>query len=160
MPKNYNESVRKYLKSRKWQKKRKEAIELYKTCVLCDGDEDFQVHHRKYSNVGNEDIHTDITLLCEKCHNKIRAKDETKDETRKDKPEVFKLLLSGFRETLEDYEAFAGAGAAEAMSVKITIAEEAASQWDKESAKDSPDIRYLELTVKLVDEIKRSLRIA
>lgn len=67
--KNYNESVRKYLQSKKWKKKRQEVIELYKTCVLCDGDENFHVHHRKYSNVENEDIHTDITLLCEKCHN-------------------------------------------------------------------------------------------
>ena len=69
--KNYNESVRKYLQSKKWKKKRQEAIELYKTCVLCDGNKNFHVHHRKYSNVGGEDIHTDVILLCEECHNDL-----------------------------------------------------------------------------------------
>ncbi|MCH7774658.1 MAG: hypothetical protein IH784_09675 [Bacteroidetes bacterium] len=53
-----------YFKSETWRKKRQQVIELYETCVLCNGvGQPFHVHHRKYTNLGKEDVHKDLTLL-------------------------------------------------------------------------------------------------
>ena len=94
-------------------------------------------------------------MLCGECHNDLRSKKTQETEKEEERPDIFKDLLSVFKEMLEEYEVSAGAGAAEAMSVKITLAQEAADQFSRNN-----DPRYLEMTIKLIDEIKRSLRIA
>jgi len=83
-----------YLKSETWRKKRQQVIELYQTCVLCNGvGQPFHVHHRKYTNLGKEDIHKDLTLLCNKCHKNYhrfvkRKKEKPKKGKRQSLPPV------------------------------------------------------------------------
>ncbi len=62
----------KYLRSRKWQRKRRMIIRKFKTCVLCDSDKRLEVHHRHYRNLGNETVE-DLTLLCHDCHSRYHA---------------------------------------------------------------------------------------
>jgi hypothetical protein len=64
-------SYRDYLLSDVWKKKRLEAIERAGgKCQLCNRNHCLHVHHRKYSTWGEEPI-TDLTVLCEDCHNKF-----------------------------------------------------------------------------------------
>jgi len=83
-----------YFKSETWRKKQQQVIELYETCVLCNGvGQPFHVHHRKYTNLGKEDVHTDLTLLCNKCYNNYhrfvkRKKEKPKKKKRQSLPPV------------------------------------------------------------------------
>ena len=58
----------KYLLSDQWLEIKKQARELYKTCVLCDSTIILHVHHRHYNSLGHENLTTDLILLCKICH--------------------------------------------------------------------------------------------
>ena len=57
-----------YLKSKHWMEKRKKALDRAKyRCQICNCNKSLQVHHRNYSDIGNERI-CDLTVLCDECH--------------------------------------------------------------------------------------------
>ncbi len=73
-----------YLNSAEWEKKRKEAIELYESCVLCASKNALNVHHRTYANFKNESITKDLIVLCSRCHAKYHYwKSSVKHQNRK-----------------------------------------------------------------------------
>ena len=90
MPRKSAENLA-YFESETWQRKRQQVMELYETCVLCNGvGQPFHVHHRKYTNLGKEDIHKDLTLLYNKCYNNyhrfVKRKEKPKKIKRKSLP--------------------------------------------------------------------------
>ena len=67
---------REYLSSPEWQGLRKEFLANNNSCVRCNiprwlaeiaYDQDLNVHHVSYSNLGNED-EEDLEPLCRRCH--------------------------------------------------------------------------------------------
>lgn len=59
---------RKYLKSKEWHSRKQWALKYadYK-CQTCNSDEQIDVHHRTYENLGYE-LPGDLTILCHRCH--------------------------------------------------------------------------------------------
>ena len=57
-----------YLKSQYWQAIREKALKNadYR-CQLCNSQENLNVHHRTYTNKGNEKLE-DLIVLCNECH--------------------------------------------------------------------------------------------
>ncbi len=65
----------KYERTPHFQKLRLAVEWEYKTCVLCGRTEGLVVHHRAYARVlFREDIHEDVTLLCQRCHRRAHRK--------------------------------------------------------------------------------------
>lgn len=83
-----------YLNSEHWSKRRLKFIsKTHKRCFICRGKDNLQVHHKRYYRYGESILfrerHTDLRLLCGRCHtfihkhgyvkklasNKIRRKD-------------------------------------------------------------------------------------
>ena len=71
-----------YIKSEKWQQKRKEyySSNLYKNlkgsgkwnCYCCEcNNKPLDLHHRTYKRLGNENISIDLIPVCRNCHDKI-----------------------------------------------------------------------------------------
>lgn len=59
---------KRYLGSKVWQDKRKEALEYYGNCCSqCKTTENLQVHHLHYRNIRNEKM-ADLSVMCRKCH--------------------------------------------------------------------------------------------
>lgn len=67
---------RKYIGSEKWQRRRKHFLLANPSCNRCGlsradavvaYDQDLNVHHRNYVNVGNENDE-DLEPLCRRCH--------------------------------------------------------------------------------------------
>jgi len=57
-----------YLKSNKWSSIRTHAIrKAQNSCQVCDSPNNLQCHHRRYNNIGNENI-DDLIVLCSDCH--------------------------------------------------------------------------------------------
>lgn len=60
----------KYLKSKNWNNKRTEAYRLYGyKCQRCNVNKNLHVHHKTYARFKNENIKTDLAILCDHCHN-------------------------------------------------------------------------------------------
>ena len=57
-----------YLKSPAWHTKKAQVLERdgYR-CALCNTEDDLEVHHRNYDNIGKEPL-SDLTSLCRSCH--------------------------------------------------------------------------------------------
>ena len=71
-----------YLKSPAWKTRRTERAEIdgWK-CAICGSDENLNVHHLTYKNIGNENVQTDLVTLCRKCHASLhRIREHSKDE--------------------------------------------------------------------------------
>ena len=62
-PNDYNN----YLHSQAWAETRQEFFQQVGRLCIC-GEQATQVHHRTYDNIGNEDILTDLSGLCDDCH--------------------------------------------------------------------------------------------
>ena len=61
---SYNE----YLRSNHWKETRKRALERAgNQCSICRSTKRLNVHHNNYDRLGKE-LDTDLTVLCEKCH--------------------------------------------------------------------------------------------
>lgn len=56
-----------YLHSEGWIKTRDRVRQERKVCEVCGSDEELQVHHLTYENIGNEKDE-DLILLCKDCH--------------------------------------------------------------------------------------------
>ena len=69
-----NNKYKRYLRSKKWRKKKKECIEFYgEFCFMCGKySKRLQIHHLSYSNIGNESM-SDLMALCSRCHKLIHG---------------------------------------------------------------------------------------
>lgn len=57
-----------YLRSSHWRTRRSQYLATSDpTCERCGTDGTLHVHHRRYSNLGNEQD-ADLTALCDRCH--------------------------------------------------------------------------------------------
>lgn len=71
--KKTNKKYQEYLVSDKWKKIRQKALsQSQNKCQLCDSEEHLVVHHRRYDNIGHEDL-SDLTVLCFDCHSFFHA---------------------------------------------------------------------------------------
>lgn len=68
---NRNFSYRKYLRSKAWRALRKQVLirDGYR-CQKCGSNENLQVHHRTYDNIGREKPE-DLVTLCRKHHEQL-----------------------------------------------------------------------------------------
>lgn len=69
MSETFSKNYLDYLQSDGWKEKRQ--LRLQKDsfkCQLCGKDNNLQVHHLNYRNLGKENIDHDIITLCEGCH--------------------------------------------------------------------------------------------
>ena len=59
-----------YLKSYHWKCKRRAALFHHgKRCFKCgESGRILQVHHLHYRSLGNENVATDLVVLCKECH--------------------------------------------------------------------------------------------
>lgn len=64
-----------YLKTEKWKALKRERLEIDSyTCQQCGCDVDYyssHCHHITYKNLYNENVNTQLTTLCKKCHNMV-----------------------------------------------------------------------------------------
>ena len=61
-------SYEQYLTTEHWATVREERLIFAKhKCEICNSNDDLQVHHRTYDNIGNEQL-TDLIALCKTCH--------------------------------------------------------------------------------------------
>ena len=73
-----------YMQGESWRQKRLEAFVRHGTrCELCGSEENIQVHHATYRNLFNEDVETDLVVLCHDCHDNIHAGRSTKVHFKK-----------------------------------------------------------------------------
>lgn len=65
----YRQRYRRYIQSAKWKTKREEAFTFHgRKCSQCGTSEELQCHHTNYKRLGNEDVATDIEIMCQTCH--------------------------------------------------------------------------------------------
>jgi 5-methylcytosine-specific restriction endonuclease McrA len=79
-----------YLRSEKWKTLRKSAlIQSGNKCQVCNDVKSLHVHHRKYPEVFGDEPLSDLTVLCQKCHNLFHEKSNLKNcsGTKKTKAE-------------------------------------------------------------------------
>ena len=73
-----------YLKSYEWRMISREAkLRASRRCQLCNSENDLQVHHRSYENLGRE-LETnfrDLIILCERCHTHFHSITRGKHES-------------------------------------------------------------------------------
>jgi len=69
-------TYRDYLKSAHWKNIRVKALEFYDgKCGFCHkGNVQFNVHHKNYDHLGEEEIPRDLVVLCTSCHRKFHGK--------------------------------------------------------------------------------------
>lgn len=67
-----SEEYRRYIKSTAWKSTRREAlVRRGKACEKCGSTSNLEVDHLNYNNLGNENIATDLQILCAGCHAKV-----------------------------------------------------------------------------------------
>lgn len=61
-----------YIKSKQWEEKRavRLRIDNYR-CAMCGKPFDLHVHHILYSNLGFENVETELVTLCKECHKRV-----------------------------------------------------------------------------------------
>lgn len=60
-----------YINSKKWRRIRAEALDVHgHFCSRCLSTKQLHVHHKKYTNFGDEQIE-DLQVLCKDCHMKL-----------------------------------------------------------------------------------------
>lgn len=70
----HSEEYLQYLKSEKWQRKRKQRLEIddYRCCMcgtVGNMENKIEVHHMNYkTNFGSEDAYKELVCLCHSCH--------------------------------------------------------------------------------------------
>lgn len=69
LEKDYVDDYHIYITSEAWKEKRKQVFELKgKVCQRCGNKKQITVHHATYKRFKNEDVETDLYVLCEPCH--------------------------------------------------------------------------------------------
>lgn len=73
-----------YLQTPEWQETRKQALkDANYQCALCPAtNRVLHVHHRTYERLG-EERPEDLTVLCDKCHEKFHTKEESVESVPK-----------------------------------------------------------------------------
>ena len=67
-------SYKSYLNSSHWKEKRKEFKKCYiRACVICGTNENIELHHITYKNIGKERL-SDLCFLCRDCHESVHNK--------------------------------------------------------------------------------------
>ena len=66
-----------YIKSKKWFRKRLEVYQVQKECFGCGIKNNLDVHHLTYKNLGKEKLE-DLITLCRKCHSEVHYEREEK----------------------------------------------------------------------------------
>lgn len=69
-PKKLTRTVKykQYIKSEKWHEKRMKVLKRASfRCQICFSDQELQVHHRTYKDLGHERL-CDLTVMCKTCH--------------------------------------------------------------------------------------------
>lgn len=62
------QKYKEYLNSKRWKVIRKEKLEsVYYICEKCKKDIAYQIHHKNYDNLGNEEL-KDLFAVCKRCH--------------------------------------------------------------------------------------------
>ena len=68
LKKNREAHYEKYLHSEAWVEKREKCFAHFGCkCLFCD-DPATDVHHRNYDRIGKENVLTDLSALCDECH--------------------------------------------------------------------------------------------
>ena len=63
-----NTNYYRYLHTKRWRRKRKEAIkEKGAVCEDCGRKFKLQIHHKTYKNIFREKL-SDLEILCKECH--------------------------------------------------------------------------------------------
>lgn len=64
-----NDKYAKYLRSNPWNRKKQEAFSLFgRKCKKCSSEKNLCIHHGTYDRVFEENVKTDLFVLCTKCH--------------------------------------------------------------------------------------------
>jgi len=77
-------NYREYLKTKTWLLKKHELISFYIKndfnieCVFCGTENELQVHHWSYGNLGNEEM-SQLTFACAECHKRWHFEKGFKD---------------------------------------------------------------------------------
>lgn len=65
----YRLDYKEYILGEEWNKKRKLAFKLFKReCQRCGATRQLHVHHKTYERFKDENVETDLSILCKKCH--------------------------------------------------------------------------------------------
>ena len=68
---NREDHYEKYLNSKAWSEVRKECFDHFgRQCLFCSNPATL-VHHRSYANIGKENFLTDLSVLCDDCHQRF-----------------------------------------------------------------------------------------
>ena len=68
---NCEDHYEKYLNSKAWSEIREKCFDYFgRQCLFCSKPAT-QVHHRNYANIGKENFLTDLSVLCEDCHQRF-----------------------------------------------------------------------------------------
>lgn len=64
------------------------VVERYRTCVICDGTHDLDIHCRNVERVRRADVEKDLTLMCQSClykyaRNVIKESKQTRTQKKK-----------------------------------------------------------------------------
>ena len=71
----YRAAKREYMKSYKYQRKRKARLKMDNyECQQCGSQIHLNCHHKSYHRLGKEDIKEDLIIVCQECHNAIHQK--------------------------------------------------------------------------------------
>ena len=81
-PRETAETYDNYLKSKHWKEKRDECFkEKGKGCQKCYSKLYLHVHHGTYQRFRNENVTTDLFVLCNKCHEEYHSFFSSKETT-------------------------------------------------------------------------------
>lgn len=65
----YKDKYHSYIVSPKWFQLRRKVFDIQgKACKRCNSKKKIHVHHKTYERLGEENIETDLVVLCKKCH--------------------------------------------------------------------------------------------
>ena len=68
---NCEDHYQKYLNSKAWYEIREKCFDHFgRQCLFCSNPAT-QVHHRNYANIGKENLLTDLSVLCDDCHQRF-----------------------------------------------------------------------------------------
>lgn len=98
------EEYKEYLKTEHWQEVRKARLSVDKyRCYLCGTPRRLNVHHLRYDNLGDENVHKDLISLCLHCHLMLhRVQNATQAEYRRAVRSGSKRDMDTLRSKLKD----------------------------------------------------------
>ena len=90
---NCEDHYEKYLNSKAWSEIREKCFEHFgRQCLFCSNPAT-EVHHRNYANIGKENFLTDLSVLCEDCHQRFHESGKP-DTTGREYWDKFKTYVT------------------------------------------------------------------